>query len=225
MAEFSIQAQLREEKGRKTDALRAEHLIPAVVYGFGTEPLSITVAENDLKKLYTQAGESTVIDLNVNGKVLPVLLHDLQYDPLTNFMSHVDFRCLDLTKKIEANISIRLTGEAPAVKELGGTLVQSLEEVEVLALPSALIREFVVDVSGLKTYDDVIRVKDLAPVEGIEILTQAENAIALVQEPRAEEEFAPTTPAEGEAVLPEIISETEKAKAEAEAAAAEEKKS
>ncbi|MFA6522641.1 MAG: 50S ribosomal protein L25 [Patescibacteria group bacterium] len=224
MAEFSIAATPREEIGRKTDALRAEHLVPAVVYGFGTEPISITVSENELQKLYARAGESSVIDLNVDGKMIPVLIKDMQYNPLTDFISHADFHAVDLSKKIEANITIRLIGEAPAVKELGGTLMQSLEEVEVIALPSALIREFTVDVSGLKTYDDVIRVKDLPVVSGIEITSNPEAAIALVQEPRAEEEFAPAAPAEGEAVAPEILTEKKAEEGEADAKPADKKK-
>lgn len=190
MQHATIDAQKREITGRATDALRAAGSVPAVMYGFGTEPTNIVVDRNAFVKVYAQAGESTVVGLTIDGVVHPVLIADVQRDPLTDFFTHIDFRRVDRSKKIEANIRIVLVGESSAVKNLGGTLIQSLEELEVFALPDKLVSEIEVDIAKLATFDDVVRVSDVVVPEGIEVKDDAETAIASVQAPRSEEELA-----------------------------------
>lgn len=185
-----ISAENRSIAGRKTSALRAERKVPAIFYGFETQPTTIQVDENALERVYKTAGESTVFKLELNGKEFDVLLQDIQRDAITGFAIHADFRRIDMTKKVEAKIRIHLIGLAPAVKELGGTLLQSLEEVEVLALPAALVREIQVDVSGLKSFDDMIRVKDIALPEGIELRDDNNLSVAAVKAPRSDAEMA-----------------------------------
>lgn len=189
MEKLIIEAEIREIHGRKTDALRAQGKTPAVVYGFETEPVNITVDRNAAEKLYREAGESSVIDLKVGGKEYNVLIQDIQRDVLTGFIIHVDFRSLDMTKTVETTISLIFVGEAPAVKEMGGTLVTASEEIEVRALPSKLVHEIEVNISSLKTFDDAIRVGDLEIPEGIEVLTSAQATIASVTSPRTAEEM------------------------------------
>lgn len=184
-----IKAEKRELSGRATDALREEGIVPGVLYGFDTEPVNIQIPRNILEKLYTEAGESTVIDLEIEGKTHNVLIQDVQRNPLTDFLSHIDFRKIDMTKKVETTIPIEIVGESPAVKELGGTLIQSLDAVEVRALPSALVREFEVDAGLLKTFDDVIRVSDIKIPDGMEITTAIERSVATVQPPRTQQEM------------------------------------
>ncbi len=190
MDQVTLTAQKREISGRSTNALRAAGSVPAVMYGFGTEPVSITVDRNAFVKAYAKAGESTVVELVLDGVSHPVLIADTQRDPLTDFFSHADFRRIDQNAKIEAHIRLVLVGEAPAVKNHGGTLVQSLEEVEVFALPAKLVPEITVDVSGLASFDDVIHVSDIVVPEGIEIKNDAHMAVASVQAPRSEAELA-----------------------------------
>ena len=202
MDQFTLTADVRETLGRKTDYLRAEGNVPAVVYGFDTEPVNLTLDRNAVEKMYGNAGESTVIDLQAGGKNYNVLIQEIQRDALTGFIVHTDFRSIDMTKPVEATVSLTMDGEAPAVKGLGGTLIQSLEEVEVKALPSALVSEIIVDVSVLNTFDDVIRVSDLTAPEGIEFLTTATRTIATVQAPRTEEQMA-ALDEEIEATVPE----------------------
>jgi len=189
MSIISIKANVRELGGRKTDALREQGIVPAVMYGFETEPANIKMDRNEFNKLYDQAGYSSIINLEIDGATHPVLIQDMQRNPLTDFVSHVDFRRIDMSKKVETSIRIELVGESPAVKDLGGTLVQSLEEVDVSSLPLALVREFIVDISVLKTFDDAIHVSDIKVSEGMEILTDMEQTVALVQEPRSEAEM------------------------------------
>lgn len=186
----TLTATLRDLVGRKTNALRQDGSVPCVVYGFGTEPTNITVDRNAFVKVYAAAGSSTVVDLTVGDKVFQVLIGEIQRNPLNDFVTHVDFRAVDPNRKIEAKIRLELVGEAPAVKTLGGTLLQSLEDLEVKSLPNALVSHIDVDVSKLVTFDDVIRVSDIVVPEGIEVMTDPEMAVASVQEPRSEEELA-----------------------------------
>lgn len=190
MTHQTLAATLRDITGRRTNILRAEGKVPAVMYGFGTEPMSLTLDHNALLKVYNAAGESTVVDLSIDGTVHPVLISDIQRDPLTDALTHADFRRVDMNRKIEAQIPLKLVGDAPAVKALGGTLIQSLEEVEVFSLPNKLVHEIEVDISTLATFEDVIHVSDIKAPEGIEIKSDAEAAVASVQPPRSEEELA-----------------------------------
>jgi large subunit ribosomal protein L25 len=187
MAVFTLQAEKRALQGRATNALREEGSIPGVMYGAGSEPVSLTVDRNAMWKLFKQAGESSVITVTYDGAEYPVLIQEMQYDPLTDFVTHVDLRLVDLTKKVDAAIRLVLVGDAPAVKELGGTLLQTMDEVEVSALPAALVSEIEVEVGGLKTFDDAVHVSDLTLPEGIELVSEATRTIASVQPPRVEE--------------------------------------
>lgn len=186
----SLSATLRELTGRKTNALRQDGNVPAVVYGFGTEPTNITIDRNAFVKVFTQAGSSTVVDLSVNDKVHQVLIGEVQRNPLNDFVTHIDFRAVDPNRKVEAEITLKLVGESMAVKSLGGTLIQSLESLEVQSLPSALVSHIDVDVSKLATFDDIIRVSDLVIPAGIAVKADPETAVASVQPPRSEEEMA-----------------------------------
>jgi large subunit ribosomal protein L25 len=190
MQHATLAAQKREITGRSTDVLRAAGSVPAVMYGFGTEPVNIVIDRNAFNKVYAQAGESTVVELTIDGITHPVLIADVQRDALTDFFSHADFRRVDPTRKIEANIRVVLVGESHAVKVDGGTLIQSLEELEVFALPDKLVAEIEVDISKLKTFDDTLHVSDIVVPEGIEVKDDPETAVASVQAPRSEEELA-----------------------------------
>ena len=190
MTHTTLHAESRTTIGRKNYVLRAEDKVPAVVYGFGIEPTNITVDRVAFDKAYTSAGESTVVDLDVAGTVHPVLIADVQRNPLNDFAIHADFRRVDLTKKIEAKIPLKLVGVSSAVKDAGGTLVQSLEDIEVICLPNALVHDIAVNIGALATFDDVIRVADITIPEGIEVKTEADTAVASVQPPRSEAEMA-----------------------------------
>ena len=190
MENLNIEAKPREISGRKTKHLRCVNQIPAIVYGFEIEPTKIVVDEVKMEKLYRLAGESTVVKLELSGKSHDVLIQDIQRDPVSGFPIHIDFRRIDMTKKVEAKIRVRLIGITSAVKELGGTLLQSLEEVNVLALPAALVREIQVDISGIKTFEDKIRLADVVMPAGIELIDDVELVVASVQAPRSDAEMA-----------------------------------
>lgn len=191
MEEFILNAKARTLVGRKTRQLRANGQVPAVVYGAGTASTSITIDRNEFIKIYRRAGESTVLSLKIDEKSgLPVLIQDYQKDPIMNTISHVDFRCIDMNKEIEATVDLVFVNEAPAVKALGGTLVLSREYVNIRCLPTKLVRNIQVDLSKLVTFTDSIRVENLDVPEGIIIDDEPRLSIVSVVPPRSEAEMA-----------------------------------
>jgi large subunit ribosomal protein L25 len=191
MDTLTLQAKKRTLMGRKTYRLRNEGVIPAVVYGVGTDPINVEVAHNEFAKTFKTAGESTIVELSVDGgRALHVLIQDTQTDPLRDEYTHADFRAVDMSKKIEAEVKLSFVGESPAVKGLGGTLVHPMDEIRVRALPGDLVSHIDVDIARLASFDDQILVKDLPVPSGMEVLEDADATVALVAAPRSEEELA-----------------------------------
>jgi large subunit ribosomal protein L25 len=185
-----LNAQLRELTGKKVRTLRKQNLIPAVLYGKEIAPQNLVVEYLPFQKVYSESGESTLIDLKVQEKEpMKVLIHDVQIDPVTKKIIHVDFWKVRMTEKIEAEIVLKFVGEAEAVKGLGGILVKNLDSLKVKCLPQDLVHEIEVDISPLKTFDDVIHVKDLKIPPEIEVLVNPEEIVAVVTPPRSEEEL------------------------------------
>lgn len=190
MIEHTLEAKTRTEIGRKNYLVRGAGAVPAVVYGSQTQPQNITVDRNQFVKIYQAAGESSIVELKIDGKeALHVLIQDYQTDALRNEFTHIDFRSIDMNKEIETEVELEFIGESLAVKALGGTFIPSLETVEIRALPSKLVRSIKVDISSLATFDDSIRVSDLVVPEGVTILSDAELSVASVEAPRSEEEM------------------------------------
>lgn len=183
---ITLSAETRDISGRKTEGLREQNIVPAVMYGFETSPITIQVNSGDFGRAYEKAGTSSIIQLEISGAAHPVLVQDVQYNPITDFVAHVDFRRINMNEKVQTSIAIVLHGVAPAVKDLGGVLVQNIEEVEVEALPSALVRELVLDISSLVSFDNMLHVSDIVVPEGITILTDVNETIAVVQEPETD---------------------------------------
>ncbi len=185
---FSFAAQKRGKE--KVESLRATGFIPAVLYGPTTKPQSLTLPYNTFVKFYSEAGESSLVDLIVGSdKPVKVLIQDLQYDPVKGKIVHVDFRQINMNKEMHVNIELHFVGEAPAVKEFGGTLMKTHDTLEIKCLPQDLISHIDVDLSVLKTFTDVIRVKDLAVPAGIKVANAAELVLAKVLAPLTEEEL------------------------------------
>ncbi|MBT4857117.1 50S ribosomal protein L25 [Candidatus Uhrbacteria bacterium] len=187
MSDNTIAAKAREIMGRKTNSLRLEGEVPAVMYGFEIEPTNLSLDRSDLERLYAKAGVSTVVSVDVDGTAHNVLIQELQRDPLTEYITHADFRRINMNEKVQTSVSVRLEGVSLAVKDMSGTLVQAIDEVDVEALPSALVREFVLDIAPLATFEDALHVSDIVVPEGMEITTDPKQTIAIVQMPRQAE--------------------------------------
>ena len=186
--EMKLQAQPREKTGTKAaKALRETGAIPAVVCGEVKETLHVTLQTKEFEKVWREAGESTLIDLSGVGQTLSVLIQDVDVDPVYGEPIHADLYAVNANEAIEVTVPLVFTGVSPAEKELGGTLIKVLHEIEIEALPKNLPHEIEVDTGALKTFDDQIRVEDLALTQGVTALTGAEEVIALVQESKEEE--------------------------------------
>jgi len=136
---LTLQVEPRKVLGRKVKSLRKEDLLPANIYGKKVKSQAVKVAVQEFKQVYEKAGATQLVDMQVKGKkeTKPMLIHNVQLDPLTDLPIHAEFYQVDLKQKVTSDIPIVLTGEAPAV-EKGGVLVQILDEVEVEALPTDL---------------------------------------------------------------------------------------
>ncbi len=191
MSDITLKARARTVLGKKTKTIRNAGDIPAVLYGRGVASKSLTVSAGDFSKIYKKAGESTLIDLVIDDAVpTKVIIQDIQRHPLTSVIIHADLHEVKMTEKLKAEIVLSFTGESAAVKELGGVLVKSLDHLKVETLPADLVSEIMVDISSLKTFDDLIHVRDLSIPKGIAVLDKEGEVVALVTPPRSEEELA-----------------------------------
>jgi large subunit ribosomal protein L25 len=188
-----LSAKTRKEVGKKVKKLREKEILPAVFYGPKIkENLSLEVDLKEFEKVYKETGESALISLKIEGQSKQgenlVLVHNLVRDPLTGKPIHADFFQPPLDEEIEAAVPLIFEGEAPAVKDLGGTLVKNISEVEVKAFPQKLPKEIKVNVESLSTFEDNILIKDLKLSEGVKILKDPEEIIASVSLPEKVEE-------------------------------------
>ena len=174
---LTLASQIRN-KIEKAPLLRAQGVIPGVLYGPKTKASSLKVLEKEFQKVYEEAGESSLIQL---GEA-PVLIREVQRDPVRGNVIHVDFYQPPLDEEIEVTVPLMFQGEALAVRDLGGTLLKNIQEVEVRALPQNLPHEIVVDTSSLATFEDKILIKDLQRESGVEILRDPADVVAQVVE-------------------------------------------
>lgn len=146
----------------KLDVLRSAGMTPAVVYGSGIDTTLISVQHSDFLKLYKTAGETTVIDLAITGgKTVPVLVHEIAYDPRTHKLQHVDFLAIDIKSAVTIPVPVEYVGESPAVRASLGVLNTLVDELEIEVLPSEIIHKLEVDISGLANLGDSIYIKDI----------------------------------------------------------------
>lgn len=189
MQKVILQAEPRIIIGRQVKSLRRQGFVPAVVYGHDFKPLSIQVPLKDFERVYAEAGESTVVYLNVNGQDHPTIIHDIVRDALSDKFLHADFYKVRLDEKISAKIQLNFIGESPAVKGLGGILVKNMSEIEVDGFPQDLPHQIDVDISGLAELRSHIQVKDLPISTKLEVKAEPEAIVVLIQEPISEEEL------------------------------------
>ena len=190
MDKEKLGAKLRDVLGRKTNKFRKKGLIPAVVYGKGMEGKNLWIEGLEMQRFLKKSGESTIIDLNIEGADrLNVIINEIQRDPVRDNLTHIDFFRVKMDEKIETDVALEFIGESPAVKELGGMLIKSLDELPIKCFPGDLPGEINVDISVLKTFEDRISVADLKLSDKIEVMIDPETLVATVEEPRSQEEL------------------------------------
>ncbi|MBU1292362.1 50S ribosomal protein L25 [Patescibacteria group bacterium] len=191
MLELSVK--IRSQLGRQTDKVRKQGFIPAVLYGQKVKNLNLSVNINDFEKIYQEAGESTLIKLKTDDvhekKERVVLIHSVDRDAVTDRFTHIDFNQIKMDQVIIVEVPLIFIGESDAVKSQGGTLIKSIQDVEIEALPQNLIHEIKVDISTLETFDDNIYIKDLKIPETVKLTADPEEVIVSVIPPRTEEEL------------------------------------
>jgi large subunit ribosomal protein L25 len=165
--------------------------MPAVFYGRKEKSTPVTILKSEFKKIYKDAGESTVISLKVDGKGMDVLIHEVDVDPIKHEPRHVDFYVLEKGKKIEVNVPVNFIGVAPAMK-LGGIVVKVLHEIEIEADPTNLPHEIDVDLSALENLDSQILVKDVKLPNGVIAKGNLEEVVAAISV-ATEEKEVPTS--------------------------------
>ncbi len=186
-----LQAELREEKGKKNQTLRENNKIPAITYGSKVKNSLLSLDLKEFQKVYGDAGESTLVDLIINKEpAKKILISETQFHPLSGLPIHVDLYQVRMDEKIKTKIPLKFTGESKAVKDLDGTLNTVKDEIEVECLPANLISEIEIDISSLNTFEDFIYVKNLTIPSNISILDDQGGVVAQVEKPRSEEELA-----------------------------------
>lgn len=175
-----LKAVKRSVTGKGVQALRKKGILPAVVYGGKEESLPIEIAAKDFGRVLKEAGESTVVQLDVDGEKKNVLIHDVDFDPITNEPRHVDFYAVRKGQKVEVEVPLVFVGEAPAVKELGANLIKVLHELNIEAEATHIPHEIQVDVSGLAAIDQQIDAKDLPLPPGVTLLTKPDDVVATI---------------------------------------------
>ncbi len=190
---MELTAQKREILGKKVKNLKKLGLIPAEFYGHGMENFHLSVPAKDFLKIWKQAGESTLIKLEIGEKKFNVLIHDIDKNYLTDEISHIDFYNVKMDEKIKIKIPVSFEGVAPAIKEKGGVLVKSMHELEVEALPVDLPHRIEVDLSSLSEIGSSILVKDLNVDKKVKILIDGRTVVASIIEAAKEEEVPAAT--------------------------------
>lgn len=214
----------KRDNTKKAAALRREGVLPAVVYGRAHESTPLSVDQKTFEKLFSVAGESTVITLTGLGEDKQALINEVERHPVSGAFLHADFYAIAKGQKVVVSIPLEFQGVSPAVKDLGGILTKVLHELEIECEPKDLPHSIVVDVSKLATLDDHIQVKDLTFPAGAEVSAEQDDVVAMISV--AEEEPVEEVTADLSAI--EISEERGKKEVEgesgAEAAPAAEKK-
>ena len=207
MASANLSAKARDNSGKGVARkLRGEGRVPAIVYGHGRDPLSLSINTRELERLLDHiAAESTVIDLDIEGKPSRTLIREIQRHPFKRQILHVDFQELVAGEKISVSVPIVLVGVPDGVRMDGGILDISMRELEIEVDPSNIPNHVEIDVTKL-TIGSSVHVRDIPLPEGVEVLDDLDASVCVVSAPRAAVEETPAAEGEVEvAAEPEVI--------------------
>lgn len=189
MSSLKMKIENRDKIGsNKVNKLRADEIIPAVIYKRGEVTKSIQLSNSDFLKAYRKAGTTSIINLELDGATHPVVIKEIQKHPFKNEIFHIDFQGLNMDEKIKMNIPIYLQNR-DEIQLQPSVLSQLIDHIEVECLPGNIPQGAYVDVSDMdfdtpKTVEDL----DIATDETIEILTELHATVCVLSEPSMEEE-------------------------------------
>ncbi|MFA6981706.1 MAG: 50S ribosomal protein L25 [Patescibacteria group bacterium] len=193
-------AEKREILGKGSKKLRAQRKIPAVMFAKDIDSVPITLGAHDFEKVFSEAGETSLIDLKIDGKKESVLVREVQYHPVSDQVIHISFFKVDLKEKISAEIPVEIVGEQSneLVKSGEALVLTLLNEITVEALPMDLPSEFTVDISNITEIGTGVTVGQLSydrskveimGLEADEMVVRLDVAeMAEVEEPEVSEE-------------------------------------
>lgn len=200
MKRHSLKVEKRKILGKKVYKLRKEGLFPANVYGKGVKSVAVQVSYKDFEKVYKEAGETGIVDVDIAGEIRPSLIHNVQQDYYKHTLLHADFFQVNLKEKVKAMVKIITVGEPKAVAEKLGLLMQTLSEVEIEALPTDLPDKMEINVESLAVLDAQVTVGEIKAPAGVTILTDASQVVAkigsLISKEAAEQAAAEAAAAE-----------------------------
>lgn len=224
-----LEATERKIVGKKVKKLRKEGLLPVGLYGKDVKSAALSVKLPEFMKVYSKAGMTGLVELKFGSSSVHTLISNVQFHPVTRRPLHAEFHAVKLTEKIKANVPLEITGQSPAVANNIGILLQTLNEIEVEALPTDLPEKISVDVTKLAEVGQQVAVGELEKISGVEVLTAPDEIVVKVvsavseetkKELEAEEaakvaaaaEAGGATPTEGETVAGEAVPSEEKGK-------------
>lgn len=189
MSDIKLSLNARTATGKKVAGLRAEGLIPSVIYGEG-EPVLAQSAYNETEKALLVAGYHSTIDVDFDGKKKLVIVKDVNLDPVSRKIVNVEFQAVSANQAIEATTPIVIENfETSDANKAHLAILQVMEEIEVKAKPSDLPKELVIDGSKLATLEDKLTVADIVLPKGVEFADkeiEMTAAIAILSDPAAE---------------------------------------
>ena len=217
MQMVSLQASARDLQVNPK-LLRRGNQVPCVVYGNKLQ-MNVQCPAQELHNAFIKAGESTLVELDVAGKKVPVLFKHVDFDPVSDREIHADFYAVDMKAEIETLVPVHFEGEAPAIKALGGVFVIVHDHVKVRCLPGDLPHSIPVSIAGLEAFHASVSVNNLNVPKGVKVMDGVDTVLATIQEPRAIEVITPVVavPAEGEAAAAAVPGAEGAAPASAEA--------
>lgn len=184
---ISLSATKRTLFGKKLKALRKKGILPANIYGEGFTSEAIELPLKEFSIVYKKSGETQIVYLQVGSNEYPVLIQHVQYDPIHDGLLHVDFRKVNLKKKIETHVPVLLVGESEAVAQNKGILLTLTESLLVEALPDSIPAHIELDISKLKELNDEIKVSDLGTSADYVFKDEPEKVIVRISEHKEEE--------------------------------------
>src|SRR3989338_9950636 len=188
MEQVKLEAKTRKELGKEVvKRERVKGIIPAIVYRKGERSVPLFLDRKSMEKaLRTSAGENALINLKIESdekaKSKTCIIKDLQHDPLSGNILHVDFNEISLTEEIRVNVPLASKGEAAGVKQEGGVLEHLLLEIQVECLPTEIPQKLEVDIADLKI-GGALFIKDIVAPKGVKILNDPEVSIIAVEKP------------------------------------------
>lgn len=199
MQRVQLQAEKRVKQSRgDSNKLRTAGKVPAVIYGPEVKgSLTITVPEKEFVLLSRKGVNSLLFDLSFEGHHYSALVKELQLHVLTKKVLHIDFYSVDLTKPIEVEIPVKITGDCKGVKA-GGILEQKIHKAKVKAIPEKIPNDVTIDVTEIQVGTS-LKVKDIVLDDGVEFISHLEEAAITVKLPRAAKEEAAAEAASGDA--------------------------